>query len=338
MKRDNCFDFLRFLFAFNVVLGHLTVIALFPELQQYSRFFDTGLSVTGFFVISGFLIAQSFDRSSSIQSYFSKRAKRLLPAYILVVLACAFGLVVLSALPAKEYFLSAEWWRYLGANLTFLNFLQPSLPGVFESSYINDNSVNPALWTLKIEVGFYLIIPLLMMWLRRSIRPWLILSSLYILAVIYRNGLLSLADMTGTEMYSFLARQLPGFMSYFAAGMAGYIYKDYFLKYKNHIITPALLVFGIEYYYGLDIFTPLCWGIIVLWAAYSLPALNNFAKYGDISYGIYIYHGPILKTLLTLGAFTSIGIWPAVVLYVVIVVAFGLASWHLLENRFLQRK
>ena len=69
MKRDNCFDFLRFIFAFNVVLGHLTVIALFPQLQQYHFLFNTYLSVTGFFVISGFLIAQSYERSS-LKSYF----------------------------------------------------------------------------------------------------------------------------------------------------------------------------------------------------------------------------------------------------------------------------
>ena len=242
MRRDNCFDFLRFIFALNVVLGHLTVIALIPELHQYSGWFNTSLSVTGFFVISGFLIAQSYERSS-LKSYFIKRARRLLPAYLFVIVSCALGLSALSELPVKEYFSSADFWEYMGANLSFMNFLHPWLPGVFNSPLIIDNSVNPALWTLKVEIGFYLIIPLLMIWLRKSKRPWIALAIIYALAVLYRKGMLLLGDYTSQHTFVFLARQLPWAMSYFAVGMAGYLYKDWFLRYKNHMILPAMIVF-----------------------------------------------------------------------------------------------
>ena len=337
MKRDNCFDFLRFLFAFNVVLGHLTVIALFPELQPYYGRFNTGLSVTGFFVISGFLIAQSYERST-LKEYFVKRAKRLLPAYLFVVVGCAIGLVFISTLPASEYYSSADWWKYLGANLCFLNFLHPWLPGVFDSPFINDNSVNPALWTLKIEVGFYLILPLLMLWIRKRKKPWLVLIILYILAIIYREGCGYWADCTGSQFPVFMARQLPGFLTYFSAGMAGYLYQDQFMRFKNYMILPAILIFSAEYYFNVEFLMPLAWGIIVLWAAYSLRALNNFARYGDISYGIYIYHGPILKILLSVGCFTAFGVWSSTMIYVVCVILTGLISWHVLENRFLKRK
>lgn len=337
MRRDNCFDFLRFIFAFNVVLGHLTVIALVPELHRFSGWFDTGLSVTGFFVISGFLIAQSYEHST-LKDFFIKRAKRLLPAYLFVVVGCTIGLSTLSTLPLSEYFCSPDTWKYFGANICFANFLHPSLPGVFDHPLINDTSVNPALWTLKIEVGFYLIIPLLMYGLRKSRHDYIWLLIIYLCAIVYRNLLGYMGDVREVKMYTFLARQLPGFMSYFAIGIAGYMYKDWFLRHKQHLILPALFLFSIEYYCGWEIMTPLAWGIIVLWCAYSLPTFNNFAKYGDISYGIYIYHGPILKVLLTLGIFTQIGIWPATVIYIACVILVGIASWYLLENRFLHRK
>lgn len=336
MKRDNCFDFLRFALALNVVLGHLTIIANIPELLDWHFAFRTYLSVTGFFVISGFLIAQSYERSS-IRSYFIKRAKRLLPAYLFVIIACALGLVALSTYSVTDYYSSPDFWEYLGANICFLNFLHPYLPGVFNSPLITENSVNPSLWTIKIEVGFYLIIPLLMMALRKNKRPWLVIVIIYILAVIYRNGLSYYGDLTQTDMPDFLARQLPGFMSYFAVGIAGYMYKDIFLRYKSYLIIPAILAFGTEYYIGLEILSPLAWGIVILWCAYSLPALNNFAKYGDISYGIYIYHGPLLKILLSVGLFTAIGTWQASILYVACVMVVGFVSWHFLEKRFLKR-
>jgi len=338
MKRDNCFDFLRFVLAFNVVLGHWTVVSTIDELQAFSGIFKTYLSVTGFFVISGFLIAQSFEHSSSVRSYFSKRARRLLPAYLFVIFGCAFGLAGLSTLPAAEYFTSPDLWKYLGANLCFLNFLHPSLPGVFDHPLISDTAVNGSLWTLKIEVGFYLVIPLLMLWLRKSRRPWLVLLFIYVSAVLYKSGLVALSESSRFGMASFLSHQLPAFMSYFAAGMAAYRYKDFFLRYKGYMVLPALVVFLVERHFGLEIFTPLAWGIVILWCAYSLPALNNFAKYGDISYGIYIYHGPIFKILLTLGLFTQIGVWPASAVFIACVILTGLVSWHLLENRFLKRK
>ena len=337
MKRDNCFDFLRFLFAFNVVLGHLMVIAVYPELAPFTHTFNTYLSVTGFFVISGFLIADSYERST-LKSYFIKRAKRLLPAYWFVVIACAIGLVGLSSLAASDYFCNPDFWKYLGANLCFMNFLHPSLPGVFESACISESSVNPALWTLKIEVGFYLILPLLILLLRKCRRPWIGLLIIYIAAVAYRNGLSAYGHYTNNDTFFFLSRQLPGFMSYFAAGILGYMYKDRFLQYKSYLIIPALVLFALEYYFDYEVITPLAWGIIVLWCAYSLPALNNFAKYGDISYGIYIYHGPILKILLSVGLFSAIGVWPAATLYIVCVVLIGLISWHCLEKPILKRK
>ena len=337
MKRDNCFDFLRFIFAFNVVLGHLTVIALYPELSAYKGVFNTYLSVVGFFVISGFLIAQSYDRST-IKSYFIKRAKRLLPAYIFVVVGCAIGLVFVSTLSTAEYYSSAEWWKYLGANLSFMNFLHPWLPGVFNNPFTNDNSVNPALWTLKIEVGFYLILPLLMIWIRKTSKPGFVLLILYILSIIYREGCGYWADFTGNQFPVFMARQLPGFLTYFSAGMAGYLYKEQFMRFKNYIILPAILIFCAEYFFDIEYLMPLAWGSIVLWCAFSFPFLNNFAKYGDISYGIYIYHGPILKILLSVGIFNTLGLPLASSIYLIGVLCTGFISWHLLENRFLKRK
>ena len=337
MKRDNCFDFLRFLFALNVVLGHMAAVTVFPELTFLERICKTSLSVTGFFVISGFLIAQSYEHSD-LRSYLIKRARRLLPAYILIVIVCAFGLVGMSTLSAHDYFHSSDLWKYLGANLCFLNFLHPSLPGVFEHPLLVNNAVNPSLWTLKIEIGFYLIVPLLIVWLNKSKRPWLVLLLIYVLAIIYRNGFNFYGDHTQQDIYFFLARQLPGAMSYFAVGMAAYKYKEKWLLYKNYLLLPALLIFILERYLCLDIFQPLAWGIVVLWCAYSLPHMNNFAKYGDISYGIYIYHAPLLKLLVCVGLFTKIGIWPATAIYVASVIIAGFTSWHLLENRFLKRK
>lgn len=337
MARDNCFDFLRFIFAFVVLIAHIIVISGIGELQPFLPYFDTYISITGFFVISGFLITQSCLRSESLKAYFIKRCKRLLPAYWLVVIGCALGLSIVSTLPWNQYFFSGDWFAYLAANLSFLNFIHPSLPGVFESNLVNDASVNPALWTLKIEVAFYIILPLLLWLIKRSKRAWVWLLGIYVMAVLYRNGLHYVAEITDKHIYTILARQLPGFMSYFAVGMGLYLYKDLFLSLKNKLLLPAVLVYLLEQYFALEYLTPLCFGILVVWCAYSLSFLNNFARFGDLSYGIYIYHGPLVKLALTGGLFIALGTWTALAALIVFVLIVAFLSWHLLEKPILKR-
>ncbi len=335
-SHDNCFDFLRFLFAFIVMLGHLVFISQLPALQPLLPIFNTYISITGFFVISGFLITQSYIRSSSLNSYFLKRAKRLLPAYLLVIFGCAIGLVFLSEYNAVTYFTNPQLGKYLLANLTFLNFVQPCLPGVFESD-VFDCSVNPALWTLKIEVAFYLCVPLIIWLVRKTKYSWSVLLGIYLFSVCYRNGLNWYGDYSERYIFVILARQLPGFLSYFSVGMLMCLYKDWFLQYKNKIILPAIAIVVLEWCLDMEWFLPLAFGIMVLWCAYSLPKLNDFARWGDISYGIYIYHSPMIKILYTIGFFAAMNVWVASGLFILIVVSLALISWHGMEKRVLKR-
>ena len=334
-RRDNCFDFLRFMFAFNVVLGHFIVITQFPQVEMFAPVFNTYVSVTGFFVISGFLIIQSYLGSTSLGSYFEKRARRLLPAYMLVVAVCAVFMVFLSTLPAADYFGSKELYKYLGANLSFLNFLHPCLPGVFESE-VFDCSVNPALWTIKIEVAFYICIPLIAYIIKKSNKPWVVLLVIYVLAVAYRNGFLWLAKQSGEGKYDVVAHQLPGFLSYFASGMALYYYKDLFLQKKNLLVPIALAVYVAERLLHIEYLTPAAYAVMIIWFAYSVKWLNNFGKYGDISYGIYIYHAPLLKTLCAVGLLSAGNVWMGLPVYLLCVMAVAALSWHLLEKRVIR--
>ena len=304
MRRDNCFGVLRFVFAMIIVIAHLRVLTQLPELQC-TRWLSLVVNRTAFFVISGFLIMVSYDHSNGIRHFFQKRARRIFPAYIAVIIGSALCLALLSTYAPAEYFTHPMWLKYVLANLCFMNFLQPCLPGVFESEIFVNCSVNAALWTQKVEVGFYLIVPVLAYVLHKSKKAWAWLAAIYAGSVLWSNIFMFLADHSGNSMYMFLEHQLPGCLSYFAAGMFAYQYKDLFMKYRHWIILPAIAIVVFEKTMGLSWLQPAGNAAVLLWCAYSLPALNRLEWLGNFSYGMYLYHCPILMIMLSLGVGSS---------------------------------
>ena len=88
------------------------------------------------------------------------------------------------------------------ANLIFLNFVHPTLPGVFEGNQLSE--VNGALWTLKIEVMFYAAVPLLA-WAFRK------LGRLPVIAAVYLRVGVEGAPFELIERHGYLKAAVAGF-------------------------------------------------------------------------------------------------------------------------------
>jgi peptidoglycan/LPS O-acetylase OafA/YrhL len=116
-SRTNNFDLLRLLFASLVALVHTAELTRLELLAPLRHLLLGEVAVDGFFVISGFLVFASYERSRSLGHYYSKRLRRILPGYLTVVTLSALGLVLISTLPWQTYF-GGEFWRYLLANRT----------------------------------------------------------------------------------------------------------------------------------------------------------------------------------------------------------------------------
>lgn len=335
--RHNNFDFLRIFFAFIVVIGHLIIISGVDDFIKILPYFNTYISVTAFFIISGFLITSSYLRTNSIKLYLKKRAQRILPAYIFVILISGLFLSFFSQYSFSEYFSNYGLYRYLAANLTFLNFIEPCLPGVFVGNNYNC-VVNGALWTLKIEVCFYLVIPILISITQRINKKYIFFIAIYCTSILYKNLLEHLSVQHEVALYAILGRQLPGFLSYFISGIACYYYYDYFIQHKNKLLILGLFLFTMERIIDWEIFTPFALSLIVFTIAFSIKKLNNFGKFGDISYGIYIFHFPIMQLAVYFGFFEPQYNPYLISFFIIIIVLLtGFLSWHFIEKPFLNR-
>lgn len=325
----NNFDLLRLLFAGTVLLIHSYELSGFQQLEIIASILSSAVVVKAFFVVSGFLIFMSFERSATIASYTKKRIRRIYPAYFTVVMLCAIGLIVISSKSHEDYF-SFAWVKYVFANLTFLNFLQPTLPGVFDSNKLA--AVNGSLWTLKIEVMFYLSVPLFVFLFRKySHLPVLII--VYCSSVAYAGFLAVAAKLTGSGIYVELGRQLPGQLSYFMAGAFFYYFLPLFERRIRYFMAGAVLILLANMYFPLPLFEPFALATIVVFFGLFLY-LGNFGKYGDFSYGVYILHFPVIQLLLHLGWFRE-NPWFFLITVILITTASAITMWHLVEKRFL---
>jgi peptidoglycan/LPS O-acetylase OafA/YrhL len=330
--RRNNFDLLRFLFAFVVFLVHAYALSGAATLAVLEEFLSSDIAVKSFFVVSGFLIFMSYENSRNIYSYFKKRVRRIYPAYVFIVLACTILGSLVSNYGLGEYF-SLHIVKYISANLVFLNFLQPELPGLFEKNRFQ--AVNGALWTLKIEVMFYLFVPIAVFAFRKFGRLS-VLIVLYVCSVIYSMNMLAMANKTGGGIYFELQRQLPGQIAFFISGAAGYYYLQNFRKYATLIMIGAVAAFVFQARLPWIALQPLALAVLVVYFACIVPCLGDFAKYGDLSYGIYIVHFPILQLLIAGGLFKE-SPWRDLLLAGAMILTTAFLLWHFIEKRFLQK-
>ena len=329
---NNNFDLLRVLLATTVFLVHTYVLSGSLILRSLADILSSEIAVKSFFVVSGFLIFMSFENSSNISNYFSKRLRRIYPAYFSVIVLCSLMGVFITTLPVADYF-SLSWVKYLFSNLLFLNFVHPDLPGLFTKNPIN--AVNGALWTLKIEVMFYLFVPLIVFNMRKF-GYWKILLLLYVISMLYRVVVEAWGLKSGSTIYLELTRQFPGQLVYFIAGAILYYNLEIFKQYRLLLLALAVVIMFLRQLLPVYWLEPMAIAIIIVYFACVFPWLGDFSKYGDFSYGIYILHFPILQTLIQCGMFKKNPI-SAFLIAVLVVLITAYLFWHWIEKPFLRR-
>ena len=326
----NNFDFLRIVFALTVAFAHLIELSDIEVLRPYRQYFNTRLAIDGFFVISGFLIAKSYENSKSLKQYVFKRIKRIVPAYVVVILFSALLFSVISTNSFYDYYTNIQFWKYLTANLSFQNYLEPCLPGVFETNGIC--AINGALWTIKIEEAFYLSVPIFYWFLRvKKLKFYSLVIFVYVLSVTYYSYFMYMDNYR-------IAKQLPGALAFFATGIMFYKNFSVLLKWKDYIIIPCLILFIVEQYiFHTQILKPIAFGFMVFFTAYSFRFLNNFGKYGDFTYGIYIYHFPLIQLFLFLGLFNRLPVVISSLAVMMFTLILAILSWYLIEIPYLSK-
>lgn len=311
VSRDNAFNLIRLICCLIVLYEHCVGLAGLT----LPSFGLSSYAVHTFFILSGFWVTKSILRSNSVKEYTIKRVTRIFPSYWFVVLFWAIVLVFFSNLSATEYFTSGDFWKYIFWNGITLNFVHPNLPGVFVGQPLN-GAVNGALWTIKIEVAFYILLPFILLILNKTAKKSVggggskcivVLAMFYVLSVIVAGTLRFIVSKY--DLSSSLTNQIPSLICYFFAGMILLFCYEWFIRHFIFVL-PAIVILALHYagvHTDIIVFKvlaevaeylePIALSVLVLFLALHLKLFSVIGRNKDYSYLIYLWHFPVIRCL-----------------------------------------
>ena len=339
--RLNNFDLIRLFAALQVATVH--IIGRFRPGSPWVAILEAGLrlfpGVPIFFLVSGVLISRSYEGCASLRTYYRNRCLRIFPA-LWVCLVVSLGVIVLTIdragpIDRREWLL---WW--LG---------QMTLAQQYSPSFLHGDRLNGSLWTIPVELEFYLLLPLLyaLARLRGRGRNWPFVCVLAVSAAIHWV-LLHAQPGSVAIRYVFVWDTVIPYLWMFLTGVL--IQRNWTLlrpwlagQFHWWLLGYILVFGGMRLYFRVGVgsieinllfLIPLAG--VVMSCATSVRSLSERVLAGnDISYGVYIYHMLVVAVLLHFGFRHDL---LTIALAVAAAVCVGYLSWCCVERPFLRQK
>jgi peptidoglycan/LPS O-acetylase OafA/YrhL len=353
--------------AYRAEIDGLRALAVLPVMLFHAgieQFSGGYVGVDVFFVISGYLItsillAELAQGSFSLVGFYERRARRILPALFLVMLAC---------IPFAWAWMTPDQLRDFGRSLVAVTVFGSNLLFWIESGYFGAAAeVKPLLhtWSLAVEEQYYVVFPLLMMGLWRFGKRRLVgvITAIAVLSFALSQFGGNLAWLRGDPDTSFRWMAVPEYAFYLTPARAwelllGALCAFYLFRRPvpklglgreaGAATGIALICYSIV---AFDRSTPfpgafalvptIGTALIILFATTGtavarLLSARALVGVGLISYSAYLWHQP----LFAFARLRTLGEVPVSVFLVLTLVALALAylSWRFVEKPFRTRR
>jgi len=339
MLHNNNFDFLRLIFALFVIVSHSYPLSgiencdALCELTNGQMHFSY-IGIKGFFIISGYLIFQSLNRSKGIIDYYWKRVLRLFPALLVVLLLTILLAPLVYENSAVSYLSNKTGWSYFYNNLSLYR-MQYAIDGVFEKNPYGP-AINGSLWSICYEFTMYIILSGLFLFRNNKT---IVKVSVVTLFLSFLMLTVFFEDKLHRNLFYMDVSLFVNLGLFFLGGVILSVFE--YDKNKNSTLINAISLLIViisivtEKYFSVIqfIFIPL---LIIGLGIKSTKYINSVSgSVGDLSYGIYIYGFPVQQTLMYFFKLDYINL----MLYASIIsVVFAYFSWHLVEKKALKFK
>jgi len=253
----------------------------------------------------------------------------LIPALFIAVIVCVFIIGTwVTTFPLPEYFNHAETWSFVWHNVTLFGGIHFRLPGVFLDNPWS-GGVNGSLWTLPIELYMYCMVILI-----GALGILKDRSSFNAVSILLCLGLFALQQ--GWMQVDGIPSKHAGLMMAYIAGVFFYVNKAFvplnagmllfvvaglFLLHGT-VVWSVVQVFGFAY-------------VVLFIALHPNVKLPNMDKWGDYSYGVYIYACPVQQLVVKYITTNPIEVF---MYSTVIVFPLAILSWKYIEKPALRLK
>ena len=329
--RKNNFGFLRLLFAALVIVSHS------PELvdgnrsrEILTRVFGTlsfgEVAVDGFFLISGYLITQSFVRAPSTLAYLRNRVLRIVPAYLISFALCV-AVVAPFAGDSVELSPRALYWLLP----QIFSLAPPTIPGVFAG--LPYPLLNGAMWTIAYEFRCYLLAAILgLLGFYRPRMRLMLAAAVAALLLLSASGIMESVHIQNVRWFG-SARDDVRLTGVFGVGALYYLFRERIPLTHAGAGLAAIALSGLMFQPMLaEAAYAILGDYLILWCAFKVPVLrlSRLDNSTDISYGLYLYGWPI-QTLI-IWHDRSVNPWLVCILTLALASLLGYFSWTLVEK------
>ena len=318
INKSNEFEIIRIILASAVVFQHSTAILDSPNILNFNLI----PAVPIFVFISGLLVSESLLYSSSLKNYLQKRIRRILPAYIFIVIFSGTSIYILNTFLKVQNGQSIfSLLKYFFFNIIFLNFKFPCLFSFDSSIDPSSCAVNGSLWTIKFELLFYLLLPLIFFCGRNTKLFFPLLTIINLCLLIFYKS-------------------MPIYLIIFLCFLIGVgcsrtkkIWMKLYRNFKMNSFLRFFIVISIVIFSGGVL--PLYLVLPLLLMTSLFPSKNKnqdikILKKGDLSYGIYLIHYPLMRIFETIEISTKIN----QLLLPFVVLSFSIIFAYFLHNKF----
>lgn len=339
-------------FGYEPSLDGIRAIAVLLVMAQHLGYVHAGgLGVDIFFVLSGYLITAilvfefSATGTVSLKKFYARRALRILPAVILLLLVINIFVSIFQTNRQA----SAVRWDSLGALFYIANWLR---------AFGHDIGILGNLWSLSIEEQFYLFWPVTLLFLlsrRASGNFILLLIGIGIVLINVDRVYLYHGMESFNRIYNGLDTRADALLVGCALGLAGVDFLSRRILEILGLVGAAFVTYVLFFGYPVPSDFQVLLGLTIggtlfaLAVAFALAALlansnNLFAKVlrlpplvwsGRLSYGLYLWHFFVFAFVAG-----SFGAYQARIIPIQIAATFLIAalSYYLLERPCLKLK
>ena len=337
--QKNAFDLLRILLAACVLITHGLLIGgyrLLDPLYYFSKG-QTDLAefgVMGFFALSGYLIAASFERADNIFIYAGHRVLRILPGFWVCLLLTAFifapAIFLLTGRSLHDFkFTGNDSSTGFILNNIGLKIQQWGIKGVLDGA-ADQESLNGSLWSLYPEIlcyGFTLIAGLAGLFHKNRFLYLIVAITFFAFFAIGFN----FSGNFGPTMFV-LSPAMKLYASYIA-GTLVFVFQDQLILDKRGTLFACLFTLSLLKFGGFKLISPFLIAIVQI----NLFRLFKFKMRYDVSYGVYIY-GFIIEQLLYAWIGNRLPSTLFIILALLSSALMGLLSFMLVERPFMNMR